>query len=558
MTQHTLKQSGDGHYSTIPAGNARQPLPSFDHAPDTGGTGGNKNGIIIVQSDQIFITPPLPGGKPAVISAVHPVILKLNRKALSEPAEVTSTDHISWEISEKPQYQITVSDDRLNAYFTLYRVEKYAWKLVDCPAGDRVTLRAEPDLGRLLSRLTVDQIIAGFEQGSIIRSLNIPALYSELSSPTYLPVCIAAGKAPVPGKNACMEILHPAVYGTGFNPGGSFGDRLMVKEIPVVSEGEIFARKLPPQDGIPGFDVYGGIMPAPVPRDMLLTLKEGMVMLPDGGIMALRSGRPRITGKDPLHTTIDFPDSYMVSVKSEPAAAAITFPGDIIVGCDLDEGAVIEALGNVYLYGNASNATISATGSIVACGNISGCKLYSGYYGAKHNRLCIITKRLMEETARLSTAAVQLAANVESRQQSVKYGLVIMLLLESKYEHLPGELRELYNLLNSLGPGYPRDYGQLLRMLEVFLHPGQFTDYITDAVLAAFMKLLDEAYESVAVMQEMHTRIHITAAEGSVIQTGGEIRAEQICSSELISGGYMTRIDETLKDMICTSHGLQK
>lgn len=557
MTQHSLPQSEDEHYKTTPVAYTGHPPASFAAAPQSDGTSENKNGIIIVQSNQIFITPPLPGGKPAVISAVHPVILKLNRQTLNEPAEVTTTDHLSWEISEKPQYQITVSNDKLNAYFTLYRVEKYAWKLVNCPAGDHIIVRAEPDFGLLLSKLTVDQIIAGFEQSSIIRSLNIPALYAELSDPTYLPVCIAAGKAPVPGKPARLEILLPDDHGNGYSPDYSPEGSLIHTGFPAVREGEIFARKLPPQDGIPGFDVYGGILPAPAPQDLQLTVKAGIRVLPDGGIMALRSGRPRITGSAGPVTTIDFPDSYTVSEDRRQINAVISFPGDIIVGGSLGEHTVIEALGNVYLYGSATNSIICATGSIIVRGKVSGCQLYSGYYGAKHNRLCTNSKLLMEEISRLRVAATQLAATVESRQQTVKYGLVIMLLLESKYDHLPGQLRELHILLGSLGPSYPQDYTQLQRILEVFLRPGQFTDYITDAVLDTFMNLLKEAYDSVAALQEDHVRLDIAAAENSIIQSGGEITAGQICRSELIAGKYKTTIEETIQDMICTAQGLR-
>lgn len=557
MTQHTLQQSEDEHYKTMPHGHTGPALPSYADSRHPGGSSGNKNGIIIVQNNRIFITPPLPGGKPAVISAVHPVILKLNRQTLNEPAEVTSSNHISWEISEKPQYQITVSEDKLRAYFTLYRVEKYAWKLVNCPAGDDIIVRAEPDFGLLLSRLTVDQVIAGFDKSSIIRSLNIPALYAELNNPTYLPVCIASGKSPVPGKNARLEMLFPAGNVNGFSLEDCLEDSRKQPAVPAVREGEIFARKLPSQEGVPGFDVYGGILPAPAPQDLKLTAKEGIRLLPDGAVMALRSGRPRITGKGTPVTTIDFPECYMVSEDMGQEAALIAFPGDIVVSGDLGEDTVIEAIGNVYLYGNVSNSTISATGSIVVRGKITGSRLYSGYYGAKHNRLCMNSKLLMEEISRLRVAAVQLAATVQSRQQTVKYGLVVMLLLESKYGHLPGQFRELQSLLSGLGPGYPQDYSQLQRILEVFLHPGQFTDYITDAVLDTFMQLLKEACDSVAAMQEENARIDIAAADTCLIESDGEITAGQICRSEVTAGDYNTRIEADVKNMVCTRLGLR-
>jgi hypothetical protein len=497
----------------------------------SGGTNGDKNGIILVQNNQIFITPPLSGGKPARISAVHPVVLKINWKTVTEPTEVTSADHITWEICEKPQYQITVSPDKLKVHFTLYRAEKYAWNLVNYPASFEAAVRAEPNRAVLLSTLTIEQIIASLNNRFILRNLNIPALYAELNNPTYLPVCIMEGQAPLPGKESRLELSLPehTLTGNGMlreSPAAEAAnplDYLRFPGAPFTLEGEVFARKLPPEEGIPGFDVEGGILSPPPPQDIYFAAGDNAQLLPSGEIVALRTGRPRICRGSCSVKTCDFPAVCLVTKEMAATASDIMFAGDIIVPADIEGLTRVEALGNVYVYGNVRHSTITATGSIYISGQVTDCCLHTGLAGVEQHRLHRFSSLLLTEVDGLREAARQLAKNVESRQQSVKYGLVVMLLLEDKYNHIESLISDLKAALLSMD-GEPRPgTDQLKQMLEVFTHPGQFTEFITDSILNNFSRLLRNLCEDIELFQEEHVLIDIARSQGSILESGGEL-----------------------------------
>ncbi|KAI7266603.1 hypothetical protein KC345_g8140 [Hortaea werneckii] len=497
----------------------------------SGGGDGDKNGIILVQNNQIFITPPLPGGKPALISAVHPVVLKINWKTVTEPTEVTSADHITWEICEKPQYQVNVSPDKLKVYFTLYRAEKYAWDLVNCPASFEAAVRAEPNRALTLSTLTIEQIIASLDKSLILRNLNIPAIYTELNKPTYLPVCIAEGKAPLPGKESRLEWSLPehTILGNGMlletdrtefkNP----QDYRNFPGAPFVREREVFARKLPPEEGIPGFDVYGGVLPPPPPHDLTFMAGSDARLLSSGKIIALRTGRPRITKGPDRVKNCDFPAVQLISGEKASAAVDMMCAGDVVIQGDLEGPVRIEALGNVYIYGNARQCTITATGSIYVSGQVTLCNLYAGLTGVQQHRLYCFSKLLQEEICGLREAARLLAENVESRQQSVKYGLVILLLLEDKYSHIECLISDLQAALLCMDPSFQPGTDQLKYMLEVFAHPGQFTEFITDTILNTFSRLLGGLYNGIALMQEEYVIIDIARSQDSILQSGGDL-----------------------------------
>ncbi|MNC41249.1 hypothetical protein D3C75_900070 [compost metagenome] len=158
----------------------------------------------------------------------------------------------------------------------------------------------------------------------------------------------------------------------------------------------------------------------------------------------------------------------------------------------------------MYIYGDVRHAVIAASGSIVIRGTVTDSHLYSGHYGAVQHRMYQFPDHLIEELEALRTAACLLEKNLLSRQQSVKFGLVVMLLLESK-----------------------------------FLHPGQFTEFITDTVLGSFLKQLEELRDRIAGMHEGQTRIDIGQAEDCIIHAGGDlyIHRESVKNSVLRATG---------------------
>ncbi|CQR58815.1 flagellar assembly protein A [Paenibacillus riograndensis] len=539
MPQHTIERSRYEFIASMLLGKTDL-LNLYSVDPQTfGGTDEAKNGVIIIQNNEIFITPPLSGGKPAVISAIHPVVLKINGQVITGPTPITSADDLTWEICEKPQYQITVSDDKLKVYFTLYRAERYAWNLVNNPASAFVTVRAEMNREMLLSTLSIEQIMAGFDKSPIVSSLNIPALYEELNNPTYLPVCIAEGKAPVPGTNASLELLLQQKIENQFKSLDDSAQETGCPEFFMVQEGEVFAKKLPPAEGLPGFDVYGGVLPPPPPQDLTLFSSPCAALLPGGEIKACRKGRPRITGSGTFVKTIDFPQTFLVPPSDSEAGGTLMFPGDVIAAHDLSRNTVIEALGNVYIFGDVRNSRIAATGSIFISGKVADSELYAGGYGAAHNRLCSFTELVAKEVAGLREAARHLAETVESTVQTVKYGLVIMLLLESKYAHLPRMIRDMQELLSGMSTDYPQDTKILKHLMEFFLNPGRFTDQITDAGIGSFLSLLKNLAQSICQMQEERVRIDIAGSHDSIIKSGGDvhIHGDGVSRSKLHSAG---------------------
>ncbi|WP_054942761.1 DUF342 domain-containing protein [Paenibacillus ihuae] len=497
-------------------------------------------GRVLVRAGKIFVQDPLPGGRPAVISAAPPVVILVNGQPVSGPAEVTSQDTVEWEIIEPPLYTITVSEDRLQAFFTLHSPKRYQWKLNDYYSASIVEVEAALDTETVVELLSLNRIITDFEHRGIIQNLNISGIHAELQNPTYQPITAAKGRAAVPGENAQLELFFSETIENEFSEIEGQVDFRSHLRIPSVIRGEVIARKIPLVEGIPGCDVYGEILYPPLPNDVNIIAKNNTVVLINNEIRALREGRPRVTGDKIKY--FDITTTYIVPGNVNIKTGNILFSGDVIVRGNVEDNMIIESLGNVYVDGSIYNSTITATGSILVKGNVVNSKLYSGYFGVLYNRIFNCSKLLIEEAQLLRTAVRLLIQAVQARKQSVKYGQAVVLLLESKFHKIPQLTKELLSVLATVQASYHQDLQQTLHFLNLLLKPAQLVDFMNEAALSGVISMLEELHMGVARLQETKVEVNIGKCQNSTLKSNGDIMIHRdgIVQSELFSSGNIS------------------
>ncbi|WP_438495359.1 flagellar assembly protein A [Paenibacillus sp. IHBB 3054] len=499
-----------------------------------------RDGRLLVRAGKIFVQDPLPGGSPAVISALLPVLLHVNGQVLTEPSAVTSQDIIEWEIVEPPLYTITVSEDRLLAFFTLFGSKRSPWKLNDHFTASIVEVKASQDSANVIGMLGLNQIIVDFEHKKIIQNLNISGIHAELQNPTYQPITAAKGRAAVPGENAYLELFFSETIENEFSEIEGQVDYRSHLRIPSVIRGEVIARKIPVVEGIHGYDVYGEILYPPEPADVTVTARNNTVLLINNEVRALREGRPRVTG-DKVKC-FDICTSYLVPGNVSIHTGNIVFSGDVIIRGNVEDNMIIESLGNVYVSGSVYNSTITATGSILVKGNVVNSKLYSGYFGVMYNRIYNFSKQLIEECKVLQNATQMLVQAVQSHKKSVKYGQAVLLLLESKFQKIPQLIKELLLVLDTVKASFHQDLEQTLHFLNLFLKPVQLVDFLTETSLSGVIGILEELHVGVARMQESKVEVNIGKCQNSTLKSNGDINIHRdgIVQSVLFSSGNIT------------------
>lgn len=496
-----------------------------------------QDGSIQVKEHKIIVHDPVDGGKVPVISAIAPVKLLINGVGIESESIVSSSDRIHWEINERALFDIKVTDDKLCAYFHLYSKERYAWQLVNTESLTRIIVTAEEDKNIVLETVHLGDVAAIIEQKSIKSNLDLASIQQELMHPSYQPIVIANGKAAVPGIDAQLEVyFSEQVESQFFEVSGSIDFRNHL-QIPSVKKGELIAKKIPMVDGVPGYDVHGDvIMPTP-PKDIFVVVKSSVELTPEGEIIARKEGRPRITGN--RIKTFDISTSFIVSGDVDIETGNIVFSGDVIVYGNVTDNMIVESLGNVYVYGSVFNATITATGSVHVRGNVIGSKLYSGYYGVMFNRLYTSSKILGEHVEKLLAAARMLEQALESRQQTIRFGQIVQLLIESKLKEIPAAVKELLSVISNIQHIKKEEYQKLMEMSTIFFQPTKLLETATYGFIQSFLALLHETHQEVARMQEEKVQTMINQCHNSELKTNGDIiiQRDGVILSDLYSAG---------------------
>lgn len=504
----------------------------------------NGNGWIQVENHQIIVTSPDEGKKPATICAVSPLTLLINGIPLNGATEVTEDDIITWDIKYPPLFEIKVSRDRMEASLILYSREKYTWELQDVPASDRAFIKVAPNKELVVDVVQFNHIINTLEKLGIRKHVDTAAIMAELEHPTHQPVVVARGKASTPGIDARLELFFPEQVETIFHEIGGVIDYRSHRRIPSVHEGDVIAVKHALVEGIPGYDVYGDMLPPTPAQDIIVVAKDSTEMNDKGEIIALAPGRPRLTGKK-VHQ-FDISNAFIVEGNVDLSTGNIVFSGDVIIHGHVTDHMIIESLGNVYVHGNVYNSTITATGSILVKGNVISGQLYSGYFGVMFNRMYMVSKQLKQEMERLEIAAQLLNNEIRARKQTVRYGQVIMLLLESKFKIIPELACELLQVFASIQQVQTEQNEQLLLLLQQIIQSAQVADVFCEQTLARMRLLLEQLHSNVASMQETQVSIEMAQCQGAIIKSNGDIVVTKagVIQSELYSAGSIAFLDE--------------
>lgn len=479
------------------------------------------DGWITIQDQMIIVSDPGAGGRRAVIGALPPVKLTVNGEAVTAQTEVSANSRIVWSVAERPLFAISVTEDKLQAHFQLRSRQRHAWRLTNTEKLREIIVTAVEDTSIVLETVHLSDVAAALQGKGIKANLDMAAIQWELESPSNNPVVIARGRAPLPGQDARLELYFAQEVENQFYEVGGAVDFRNHLFIPSVKRGEIIARKYPLREGVPGYDVFGQVIVPPEPRDVIVVAKNNVELSASGEAIALREGRPRITGG--VIKTLDISTAYVVQGNVDMKTGNIVFSGDIVVYGDVTDNMIVESLGNVYVYGSVYNATMTATGSIHVRGNIIGSRLYSGYYGVLFNRLYHTTHQLHEKVGLLLAAADLLMQALHERKQTVRYSQILLLLLENKFKDISGALKELLTVISNIQHLKKEEYRQLKEMAEVFFAPMCFLETATASYMRGFLALLGETHREVERMQEDKAQTVINQCHNSELKSNGDI-----------------------------------
>ncbi len=515
-----------------------------------------QDGWVKVENQMIIVQDALPGGKKPEIEADPLILLKKNGKNVFGRTTVRSEDKLEWEFQKKrdPLFEITVSDDKMTAFLQIFSLNKYGLRLKSCPMNSYVFIEVDEDPNIVLEMLRLSDILERLDKMKISKNLSVEAIEREWREPTYRPIPVAFGKCPIESTDARLELYFLEQVQSRLEEVDGKVDFRNHLQIPVVEKGDVLARKFNSKEGISGYNVYAEVINPKPPKDIVIAAKENVELTSNGEVIALKTGRPRMTGTGIKY--FDICTSYVVSGNVDIKTGNVIFSGDVVVYGDVLEGMSVESLGNVYVYGNVYRATITATGNIVVKGNVVVSNLYSGYYGVVFNRLYIHVRKLSELLHSLVESSKVLKRAVEARGNQVGIGRILQTLIESKYTEIPSVSKEIIQSISIIEKlGFQKMNGSqemtfLKEKTQVFVNPISIQQIKTYSFISSVEYAAKQVWEAIEGMQEYHVRIDINQCNHSILKSNGDIiiHGEGVLHGDLYARG---KIQFTDQDSVC-------
>lgn len=262
-------------------------------------------------------------------------------------------------ISVESAVSISVSSDQLSAILT---VRPYNLKGETISKDKLWSIILDWGIHR--ERMLVDEIR---------RILTLLDAAGKKSDFTPIKVEIAKGVSPTPGENGWVRFYHPMAKRVKLLEDGRADFRNIDRYINV-KLGEKLATKFEGTPGIPGFDVFGNIIPAPSIKRPKLMIGKNIVekeIIEEG--KPLQEYFAETNGVIfATETSITVSPELQIAGNVGLATGNIQFDGNVIVRGDIEPGSVVTCTGSLVVYGNLESNAIKVEQDLIVHGGIKG------------------------------------------------------------------------------------------------------------------------------------------------------------------------------------------
>lgn len=217
---------------------------------------------------------------------------------------------------------------------------------------------------------TADGIRVFLESNDVVHGIKEEVLQRLDERPAYRePILVAEGTRPKNGADAKIQ------YNFETQPGKihvkEVEGRVDFKELNRVQnvvEGQVLAKKIPAEQGEPGYTVTGKLLPARDGKDVPIPIGQNVRLSEDGGTaFAEINGLVRIqSGK------INVEPVYVVEGDVNMKEGNIKFLGTVVVKGNVDDGFDVSAAGHIEVMGSVGRCNLSAEGDIIVHQGITG------------------------------------------------------------------------------------------------------------------------------------------------------------------------------------------
>lgn len=489
-----------------------------------------------------------------IISVGKGVKLYKNNELVVNSTVVMKEDvfEIITEVEEKETiWDVSMDEQKLRVILTVEPGYEKTWTVKDIEPDHAITLYAEESI-QSINHLKYEQIITKLSELNVKQGFNHNEIMKAIQSLQPGKFEIVTGVMPTEGQNGRLQIMVETEQKEGPKQleNGNVDYREMIST-PSVHKGQVIAKILPPIPGRPGVTVTNEPIPPKQTYPLIVKEGKGVTTINNGTtVIATEFGRPSIIHKGNMVKVSVLP-KHIHSGDVNLASGNIRFTGDIDILGNVTEGMCVEAIGEIYILGNANMATITTNGSIKIAKNVIGSTLSAGKGYMLVGEMGYILEMIKMEVDKMIASIEQLMKNPAFKMTDLsKGGLrpLIRLLIEQKFKTLPILIKKYLDVItkgeNLLEKNWI-DLGEMLRLYFLTLIPN---DVITLMKLHQLSNNLTEQIELSQELNENPASITALYAINSTIYSSGDVSIYgQGCYNTKIHSGGELKINGILR-----------
>lgn len=426
------------------------------------------------------------------------------------------------EVSQNGQAKVNISRDQLKAFLT-----------VTAPVGSGVSCTME----EARKALADHNVVFGLMEENISEALMERNWGQEF--------LVAEGKPPVNGIDAKIEYRFPLPkerMGPKADEKGNV-DYHDLGLIFNVRKGSPLAERIPPTEGTSGTTVLGAEIAAKNGKDVLIPKGKNTVADNEEKLLyAVIDGNVTIIdNKVVVDPVMQIPGDVDYS------SGDIDFVGDVIINGNINTGFKVKAEGNIEIKGFIEGAEVTAGGSILVKGGITGG--VKGIVRARENISCRFIENSRVEAGKdvlvrdsIMQSFIKAGGSVRvNDKKAIIVGGIIQAFQEVESKVLGSQLATQTIVEVGINPHYREEYQKLLKTknekkkvfdnlsnnLQVFQKSGISPENLTETKRLTLLKMLEEFKKLRQELNEMDERTlyleeqfnRVNAAKVKVLET---------------------------------------
>ncbi|WBW95485.1 DUF342 domain-containing protein [Oceanirhabdus sp. W0125-5] len=402
------------------------------------------DGKIIISGGKIEVINPKAGGRKATITPTKEIILKLNGEKIDKKTPVSNEDDITWigeEVEGKREINVSISDDKTEAYINLEIIPKRVYEIKDSIEMTDLIVGSSKKEEVYPPGYTVEEIVDILAKFKITYGLlkdNIKMI-SEKNKVEKL--IVAQGCVPQNGTDDRLILKYNENKVPVKDNKGNV-DYKSIGHIQTIKSGEILCELIKGLTAINGKDVYGNKITANEGKKININAGKGCAFF-DNKIIATETGKPVKKGY-----TFSIEPVYVINGSVDLSTGDVKFDGNIEVFGDVLDGMKVHSGKSVCIHSGASGAEIVSKEDITIDGNVVTSSISSGKDEFFNKKILNSINSLISTITELKNMADQVFKS-KMLGSNVKLGEVVKILIEKRFKKLEKDIEEYEALVAS-------------------------------------------------------------------------------------------------------------